>query len=375
MNSQYNISNLLFGYGIVFFPLLLLVGPLVSELFLISIVIFSIYGIIKEKNEIFYKNRFLIFFSLFYISTIYSTLANYYNWDATISSIFYFRIPLFAFSIWFILKSFDIFNKKTLLLSSLFFLIIIFDSLLQFYSGKNILGNEIVSNRISSFFGGELKLGSFIVRILPIYLIYLLMNNIIQKNKKNIFYLLIISLACYVVFLSGERTAFFLLILFFSTLFFISKFFRKFIIFITLILFALIIVLSNFKNPNKIDPAHRMFVKSYNQIIGKNIENIEDQGNYEKYKKKIFNKIYIFSHDHQGHFMLSYKIFKDHIITGTGAKGFRYLCRNRIYTLKNDDGCSTHPHNTYVQILVSNGLIGFSLLLFALFYVLKEIFL
>ena len=53
MNSQYNISNLLFGYGIVFFPLLLLVGPLVSELFLISFVIFSIYGIIKEKNEIF----------------------------------------------------------------------------------------------------------------------------------------------------------------------------------------------------------------------------------------------------------------------------------------------------------------------------------
>ena len=90
--------------------------------------------------------------------------------------------------------------------------------------------------------------------------------------------------------------------------------------------------------------------------------------------KKFFDKIYIFSHDHQGHYMLSYKIFKDHMISGTGPKGFRYLCRNKIYILENDDGCSTHPHNTYIQILVSNGLIGFILLTFAFLYILKEIF-
>ena len=57
--------------------------------------------------------------------------------------------------------------------------------------------------------------------------------------------------------------------------------------------------------------------------------------------------------------MLSYKIFEDHMISGTGPKGFRYLCRNKIYILENNDGCSTHPHNTYIQVLVSNGLIGF----------------
>ena len=115
--------------------------------------------------------------------------------------------------------------------------------------------------------------------------------------------------------------------------------------------------------------------KSYNQIIGKG----EEQ--YEKHKKKIFKKLYIFSHDHHGHYMLSYRIFKDHKIFGTGTKGFRYLCRNKIYTIDNpalkvfSDGCSTHPHNTYAQILVSNGLIGFFLLTFAFFYILKEIFL
>ena len=72
--------------------------------------------------------------------------------------------------------------------------------------------------------------------------------------------------------------------------------------------------------------------------------------------------------------MLSYKIFKDYPILGVGPKGFRYLCRNKIYILENDDGCSTHPHNTYIQILTSNGIIGFSLLIIAFLYLSIEIF-
>ena len=57
MNSE-NILSKFFKYGVIFFPLLLLVGPLVSELFLISIIIFFLFQIIKEKNFIFYKNNF-----------------------------------------------------------------------------------------------------------------------------------------------------------------------------------------------------------------------------------------------------------------------------------------------------------------------------
>ena len=73
--------------------------------------------------------------------------------------------------------------------------------------------------------------------------------------------------------------------------------------------------------------------------------------------------------------MLAYKIFKDYPVFGSGVKGFRYLCRNKIYILENNDGCSTHPHNTYIQILASNGIIGFSLIIFAFIYILREIFL
>ena len=160
------------------------------------------------------------------------------------------------------------------------------------------------------------------------------------------------------------------------TLFFISKYLRKFIFFTTLTFVILTFLLSSFQNASKINPAHRMFVKSYNQIIGKNITEFkEDEKIIESYKKKILGKFYIFTHDHQGHYILSYKIFTDHPIAGTGIKGFRYLCRNNIYILENNDGCSTHPHNTYMQVLVSNGLVGFSLLIFAFIYILREILL
>ena len=369
MNLKTNLQFFFFGYGIVFFPLLLLIGPLFSELFLISVIIFFLFFIIKEKKKIFYRNKFFIFFLFFYISTIYSTLLNYYNLDSSISGIFYFRILLFSFSIWFVLENFDVFNKKTILFYNLFFLLIIFDSLLQFYSGKNLLNYEITSGRISGFFGEELILGGFILRILPIFLLFIVMNNDLNTYKKNIYYATIISLASFVIYISGERTAFGLLILYFITLFFMSPHLRKFISIVIIIFLTLSVFLTNFENSNKINPANRMFVKSYNQIIGKGAEK------HEEFKKKIFDKIYIFSHDHQGHYMLSYKIFEDHMISGTGPKGFRYLCRNKIYILENNDGCSTHPHNTYIQVLVSNGLIGFFLLMLAFFYISKEMFL
>ena len=368
MNSEINLSKLFFVYGIATFPLLLLVGPLISELFLISVIFYSLFFILKENQFQFYRNRYFVFFGIFYLSILFSTIFNYYHFNNTIAGIFYFRIPLFAFSIWFILKKFFYFDKKITIFYSIFLSIMILDSLIQYFFGKNFLGFEIMNDRVSSFFGKELILGGFILRILPIFLIYLIMSETLSEKKNNFFSIILISLSCFVIYISGERTSFGLLILFFFTLFFISRNLRRMIIFIMIGFITLSLILPNLKSSEQHNPATRMFNKSYNQFFGKG----EEQ--YEKHKKKIFNKVYIFSHDHHGHYLLSLKIFKDHKIFGTGVKGFRYLCRKKIYILENNDGCSTHPHNTYIQILVSNGLIGFSLLVFALLFIIREIF-
>ena len=368
MNSEINLSKLFFGYGIAIFPLFLLTGPLIPEIIMLCVILYSFFFIIKEKKIQFYKNRYFIFFGIFYLSIFFSTILNFYNFNNSINGLLYFRIPLFAFSIWFILNKFLTFDKKIVIFYSIFFLIIIFDSLIQYFYGKNLVGYEMLYDRVSSFFGKELIMGGFILRTLPIFLIYLVMNDILIKKNNNLFFIILISFLCFIVYLSGERTSFALLILFFFTLFFILKYLRKTIIFVVISFICFATILPNLKVSENPNPAKRMFEKSYNQILGVGEER------YEKNKKKLFSKIYIFSHDHHGHYLLSYKIFNDHMIFGTGVKGFRYLCRNKIYILENDDGCSTHPHNTYIQILTSNGLVGFSILIFALFFIIREIF-
>lgn len=368
MINQHQFFKYFFGYGVAIFPFLLLIGPLISEIFLILSVIFATYSIVVEKNYKYFNNKFFKFFSIFYLVVLFSTLLNYHGFDNSKSAIFYFRIPLFAISIWYILDKFEIFNKKILIFYSLFFALIIIDSLIQYFTGKNIFGYSTLNYRISSFFGEELILGGFILRLIPFFLIYLIMNNLITDKKINYYCLCLLSFGYLIVYLSGERTSFFLLFLFFFTIYFINKNLRKFIIYSVGLFVLSAVTIPNFKVTNEYNPATRMFKKSYHQIIGKG----EEQ--YEQHKKKILDKVYIFSHDHHGHYMLSFKIFKDHPFIGTGVKGFRYLCRNKVYILEKNDGCSTHPHNTYVQILVSSGLIGVSLLIFVLYYFVKEIF-
>ena len=229
MILENKLPKFFFGYGLAFFPLLLLIGPLVAEVFLTLSLIFFLFFVIKEKRSLFFKNRFLIFFSLFYLSTLYSTLSNFYSFDMVVSGIFYFRIPLFAFSIWFILERFNFFNKKIIFLYVILLFVIIFDSLLQYYYGKNLFGNEILVGRVSSFFGEELILGGFLLRTLPIFLIYLIMNDALNDKKSVTLYAILISFVCLIIYLSGERTSFALLILFLITIFFSTKHLKKFI--------------------------------------------------------------------------------------------------------------------------------------------------
>ena len=244
MNFSANLFKFLFGYGILVFPLLLLVGPLISEVYLILLIIFSSYYIYNDKKFDFYLNKFVIFLILFYISTLVSTLVNFYNYDYAKSGIMYFRIPLFSIAIWYALTKYKLFSKKIINLYIIFLLIIIIDSFLQFSIGKNILGYQVIKNRISSFFGDELILGSFLLRILPIFLILIIMDNKFFNKKLNIIYSLIVSLICVTIYLTGERSSFFLLILFFSIIFFSNKYLRKFIIVITI--FSIFFFVYNF---------------------------------------------------------------------------------------------------------------------------------
>lgn len=83
--------------------------------------------------------------------------------------------------------------------------------------------------------------------------------------------------------------------------------------------------------------------------------------------QKIKKKINIFSIGHEGHMKSGLEIFNDNKLFGIGIKGFRYECRKDKYYSKNPYACTTHPHNTYVQLLAETGIFGFLFVL--IFYI------
>ena len=65
-------------------------------------------------------------------------------------------------------------------------------------------------------------------------------------------------------------------------------------------------------------------------------------------------------------------MFLSNPLFGVGPKNFRMLCNDEKYFVKH--GCSTHPHNTYVQLLSETGIVGF-IPIISIFFILSFVFL
>ena len=350
------------------FPLTHILGIAVVEVF----ILFYLFFLVNN----FYNKNFLnkkIIIILFLFST-YVGLNAFFQIPSSLkySSIFHFRYVLFSIAVLFFFEKYlyTKFNKKIIFLILFFGIsILIFDSFYQFLVGSNILGQKLFQYRVSSFFGDDLILGSFLIRIFPIIIWYLLYLNL--DIKLNNYYLIsFFSLYFITVYISGERTAFALLtIQIFLLTLFISNF-RKILIISAINLSFFIIILAIF-NFGKTDITHRMFEKTFNQITEKKII----QSNEIKNENKNFNfkSLKIFSDHHQGHLTLAKDLFTNNLIFGVGPKGFRHFCRTVDYNSK-IGLCTTHPHNILAQVLSELGLFGlFFYLLFA-YFLIKMVF-
>ena len=283
-------------------PLGLIFGPLIPEisLFLMIIYLFSKkYEIAKVFNI--YKKSFLFFF-VFYILIIISSMFSIDPHESLIKSVSYLRflaLILFTYFIFQNQKNIDFFC----ILLIIIFTILFFDSNLQYWSGNNILGYEYYFNRVSSFFDDELILGSYTARMLPIALSLIFFSTL--KNKK--FYIYYLSFISFImIFLSSERTAFFLFIITILTLSFLKHFRINFLIFLIMVCVGII--------SGKINN-ERLIYHTISQF-------------YDKEQKKF----YIFSERHQNHYTTAWKIFMDHKFLGAGIKSFRDLCKLEVYS-------------------------------------------
>ena len=324
-------------------------GSFVPDLIVSISTIFFLYYVIKKKNFYYFFNKpFIIFFCF----CIYCIFLSIFVAEETLlsfeSSLFYFRIGVFSCFIWYLVD-----KDKSILTYFYYALVLCFSALVidgyfQFFTGANLFGLEINNVRVSSFFGDELIMGSYLSRLFPL-LFALFLVKPKQKFEKYFIGLLLI-LVDVLIFLSGERSAFFFLNL--STVFIILliKDYKKFRLATFLIAILCITFLS--LNSNLSD---RVFK-----------DTVKDMG-FLSYKTE--KKLNFFSSKHDSLYRTAYNMFKNKPILGHGPKIFRIKCDDKNYAT-GKYSCSTHPHHFYVQLLAETGIIGFSFLLSALIYVL-----
>ena len=350
------------SYFVVLLPIFLITGPFLSDATVTLVALTFLILCTKNRDFVYFNNYFFKIILIFYFYLVLNSFFNFNNFNSFKASVTFIRFPIFIIAFIFLLEN----NKKLFhqfFFSLLFsFVILLIDSSYQYLNGKNLLGFVSFNNyRLSSFFGDELILGSYLARLIPI--LFGLSLIVFNNSKKIIIYLSVIFiLSEVIIFLSGERTAFFLLN--FSAVFMIImlkelKIYRLCIIAIS---FVLIFLLSIHNSSS----AKRIFVKTYEQFAFNEVTKSLN----EDYKIKIFGiKIYLFSKQHTHHYLSSLRMYKENKVFGVGLKNFRVFCNEEKYKIS-DISCSTHPHNTYVQFLSELGIMGLLFLLWSLFLLL-----
>ena len=343
------------SFFLYIFPISIVTGPFIPNLIVTLTSFVSLFLIIYNKESRYFNNLFFKFFIIFSIYLIITSALNEKFHLHNISVYTYLRYSIFSIAIWHTLENninfFRNFTKFVLFTVLLLFI----DSIFQYFNGTNLLGIQKSSyGKISSFFGRDVKLGAYLARIyiFAFMFIYLFLD----KKLLNILYLNIFNLLfATIILLTGERTAFLLFILNFLLINFITKenFLNKTITILVVALVSLIVII------NLKEVKARFIDHTFTQITESNMNNSD------------YN---FFSTEHEKHYKISYKMFKDSKFFGQGPNSFRNLCSQEKFRLSvNGDGCSTHPHNIYVQILGETGLIGLLFLLFAFFYVYSKL--
>ena len=350
----YHLPTILF----VGLPFFLISGPFLSDLSISIISMLFIIYCFKKNDYSSFNNKFFYFFLLFYIYLLANSLFNNPNLDSLKISFFYFRYGFFVIAVIALLKENDKFLKYFFYCLFACFVSLITDGFYEYFY-------KSTGNRITSFFGDEEILGSYLSRLWPIFF-GLSLIFIKNKSKSLIFISLIFILSEALIFLSGDRTAFFYINLSGIFIIIFSKNLFKLRL-ITLLSSILIIVIISFFNPSAKERVIDYTIDQMNLTYNKQ-SNLTSKNSNEQNKE-----IYIFSKEHTHHYITAYRIFLDNKIFGVGVKNFRFFCENEDYR-KSALSCSTHPHNSYIQILSETGIIGFLFLIIILIFFCKKIF-
>ena len=163
-NSRLLNMNILIA-SIIFF---LISGPFFPDVIVSSSSLFFLYHVFDKKNYFYFNNKPLIIFFLFCLVCIFCSLLAENILFSLKSSLFYLRVGIFSCLIWYLIEK----DKKILTYFYyalvICFSVLIIDGYYQFFNAENIFGFQIINIRVSSFFGDELIMGSYLSRLFPL---------------------------------------------------------------------------------------------------------------------------------------------------------------------------------------------------------------
>ena len=344
MKNQLFYFNVIPSWIIILMPALLISGPFLSDLGLSLVAILFLINSKINKLKKYYDNYYFKFFFVFCAILILSSLLSKNTIISLKNSLFYFRFGIFTLCFWYLL------DKNEQLVKYLFFSILvcylslIIDGYVQFFYGKNLLGYELFNDyRVSSLFGSELILGSYLSRFFPILFgMFIFLDNLKKSKSLLILMTVIFILSEGLIFLSGERLALFFMNLSAIYIILMIKDYRVYRLWTYVLSLLLIITMIN------------VFPNAKNRVFDQTISDFT--GGKWKSDNSIDDKLYIFSKPHTDMYISAYRIFLDNKIFGVGPRQFRNECENYIVSIYS---CETHPHNTYLELLSETGIFAF----------------
>ena len=334
------------------FPILLISGPFLSDLL---VVFFSIFFLTRYKDFQFSRQCrvFLALISIFYVLINISSILSDNVFLSLKSTLPYFRFIFFSFVISILISRIEkneLSNKYFNLIFQLIFIFLFIDSFYQFFNLENLFGFELPSHmsdeRVSSLFGEELILGSYISKIMFLYLGFLHGKQNNPRNFLNIDFkiLFIILITLSTIFISGDRAAFVLAIIGTFIYLFINLNFKAIGIIAVFMAIVFFIIQGN--------PSYK---SRYNVLF-----------------QTIFIDRVVGQSTHHQHFKTAYKMFDEKKLFGHGVKSFRNKCNLKKFN-SGPKSCSTHPHNYYLQLLSATGIFTFIILAIFFVFILKEL--
>ena len=346
--SSNNKTLIILSFLVAILPISLLIGSLIINLITILVSIIFIFELFIKKKLNFLHDWSFYLLLLLWVSFLINLI---FSQDINLSifrAVGFIRFVFLAQVIRYLFLNNDTKYKELILKSwLLIFLVVNVDLLIEYFSGKNILGYKSnLDGRLASFLDDELKIGGYYFGfcLLSLATIY----SYFKRDYKIIFGFAVLFLI--IAFLIGERSNFIKIL--FSIIIILFFYFREhkfkllFLSLVSIIVFTSII----YKNENL----------KYRYFSQWNVNNIK-------------TNIYL------THYKTAILVFKKYPFFGSGIKNFRVEVKKIIEDkFKNDKNynnwqvITTHPHQINFEILAETGIFGFTC--FFLFFLITFVF-